>query len=80
MEILKNMKALQELEIWARRGAVYRWDRGDGFIDNLKRDFEEAMEMDPGWECPRVRIFNGETDELGRVIDGGARIPGWTEE
>lgn len=74
------MKALQELEIWARKGGVYSWEQGDNYVNTLKRDFDEAMEMDPGWECPRVRIFNSETGELVKVVEGGARIPGWTEE
>jgi hypothetical protein len=40
----------------------------------LVRDFEEAMEADPGWVCPIVRIFDGETGKEMRLIEGGAKI------
>jgi hypothetical protein len=80
MDILKGMKSLRELEIWARKGAVYSWDRGEWFVGVIERDFEVARKEDPGWECPRVKIFNGETGELGGIVDGGALIPGWTEQ
>jgi hypothetical protein len=79
MEILKSMKGLKELEIYAERGEVYRWNAGDRYLSLLTGDFEEAMEVDPGWECPRVRIFD-ETEREVRVIEGGAKIPGWIEE
>jgi hypothetical protein len=37
-------------------------------------DFEEARALDPGWECPRVRIVSRVTgEEVGL-------IPGWTGE
>jgi hypothetical protein len=78
MEILKRMKSLRDLEIYADRGVVYRWNDGDRYLNLLTGDFEEAMEVDPGWECPRVRIFDEAEREV-RVIEGGARIPGWVE-
>jgi hypothetical protein len=75
MEILKSMKRLRELEIHAERGVVSWWNNGDLYL-MLTRDFEEAMEVDPGWECPMVRIFDGETGKEMGLIKGGAKIPG----
>jgi 2EXR family len=77
MEILKSMKRLRELEIYAERGMVSWWNEGDRHLNLLMADFEEAMEADPGWECPMVRIFDGETGKEMRFIEGGAKIPGW---
>jgi hypothetical protein len=80
MEILKEMSGLRELEIVARRGAVYSWDRGEDFVEKIKMAFEDGRREDPGWICPRVTVMNGETGELGGVVEGGALIPGWTKE
>ena len=77
MEILKSMKRLRELEIYAERGVAYWWNDEDRYHNLLMADFEEAMEADPGWECPMVRIFDGETGKEMRFIEGGAKIPGW---
>jgi hypothetical protein len=77
MEILKSMKRLRELEIYAERDVVSWWNEGDRYHNLLMADFEEAMEADPGWECPMVRIFDGETGKEMRFIEGGAKIPGW---
>jgi hypothetical protein len=77
MDIIKSMKRLRELEIYAERGVVSWWNDGDRYLNLLMTDFEEAAEADPGWECPRVRIFDGETGKEVRYIEGGAKIPGW---
>jgi hypothetical protein len=77
MEILKGMKRLRLLEIYAKRGVVYSWNDGNRYLNLLMTDFEEAMEADPGWECPMVKIFDGETGNEMRFIEGGAKIPGW---
>lgn len=77
MEALTSMKRLRDLEIYVESGVVNMWDDGDRFLNLLMTDFEEAMEADPGWECPVVRIFNGETGKEVRFIEGGAKIPGW---
>jgi 2EXR family len=77
MEILKSMKRLRELEIYAERDVAYWWNEGDRYLNLLMTDFEEAMEADPGWGCPMVRIFDGETGKEMRFIEGGAKIPGW---
>lgn len=77
MEVLKSMKRLRELEIYAERGVGSWWSEGEGYVFLLMRDFKEAMEADPGWECPMVRIFDGETGREVRFIEGGAKIQGW---
>jgi hypothetical protein len=77
MEILMSMKRLRELEIYAERGVVSWWNDGDRYLNLLMTDFKEAMEADPGWKCPRVKIFDGRTGKEMRFIEGGAKIPGW---
>lgn len=77
MEILKSMSGLRELEIVGRKATVeIPW--GPGPVGLIEKGFLETKKEDPGWECPTVRIFNGESGELGRVVQGGALIPGWT--
>ena len=80
MEILKEMRGLRELEVTAWKGAVYSWDRGRDFVGRVLKAFEEARREDPGWVCPQVRVLDGELGELGGVVEGGALIPGWTEQ
>ncbi|TVY88940.1 hypothetical protein LAWI1_G004631 [Lachnellula willkommii] len=75
MDILKKMKGLKELElvVWEKHHWCIAHCRGV-----LIRGFKEAKILDPGWECPKVKIvdqFNGE--EVG-LIPGGSIIPGWT--
>ncbi|KFY31581.1 hypothetical protein V493_00969 [Pseudogymnoascus sp. VKM F-4281 (FW-2241)] len=80
MGTLKSMKKLTELEIYAERGLVYGGDDIYRFIDMLVSEFEDAMEADPGWECPKVTIVDAETGKGVRFIEGGAKIPGWVPE
>jgi hypothetical protein len=81
MEILMGMGRLKELDIWARKGENYSWERSAvrDYVNMLVIDFEGAREMHKGWRCPRVRIF-GESGEVASVVEGGAWIEGWTEE
>ena len=79
MELVKQMKSLKTLDMWADRGANASWDVRDAYLRYLTQSFEETKEIDPGWECPVVRIFNRESKLLVGNIEGGAVIPGWTE-
>ncbi|KFY95455.1 hypothetical protein V500_02770 [Pseudogymnoascus sp. VKM F-4518 (FW-2643)] len=80
MDTLKRMKALRELEIYAEMNLVYRGDEPDRFINLLVSEFEDAMEADPGWDCPKIRIIDAQTGKALRFIEGGAKIPGWVPE
>lgn len=81
MEYIKQMGKLRELDIYAERGPISSWwNEEERHFNLLMRDFEEAIEADPGWECPRVKIFEGETGKEMRYIEGGARIPGWVPD
>ncbi|OBT50988.1 hypothetical protein VE04_08551 [Pseudogymnoascus sp. 24MN13] len=80
MGTLKSMKRLRVLEIYAEKGLVYGGDDTDRFINLLVSEFEDAMEADPGWECPKVRIVDAQTGKDLRFIAGGAKIPGWVPE
>lgn len=70
------MKKLRELEIYAEGDVVNRWNHEIRYVDLLMTDFEVEREADPGWECPMVRIFYGESWKEMRFIEGGAKIPG----
>lgn len=76
MDILKLMEGLKELEIvvWEKQ----RWESTGHHRGILIRDFEEAKILDPGWECPKVKIVTHSTGEEVGSIPGGAIIPGWT--
>jgi hypothetical protein len=84
MGTVTRMRALKELDIWAEQGNVYGWNPGwqtsNNYVNTMMRNFEEAREIDPGWECPVVRIFNKDTKLLVGNVEGGALIPGWVEE
>lgn len=77
MSTLKSMKSLRDLDIYAETGLVQGRDGGDRFVNMLVSEFEDAMEADPGWNCPKVRIFDDRTGKILRSIEGGAKIPGW---
>lgn len=75
IEILKSMKMLRELDIHAERETVIPWlTDGDRHLDLLMTAFAEAMDDDPGWECPMVEIYDKETGGKMRVIEGGTKI------
>lgn len=67
MDILRRMPRLRELELVVneKRGVERRQ-----FVATIKEDFQEAMAMDPEWECPPVRIVSRETGEEMGVIKG----------
>jgi hypothetical protein len=80
MQTLTSMEKLKEVDIFAERGWVYREDNPERYIDIVLREFEEAREANPGWECPIVRIFEFKTGKDLRFFKGGAKIPGWVPE
>lgn len=49
---------------------------GNRFLRQLLGAFEDAKEMDPGWECPTVLIFDRSNGAVIGNIEGGALIPG----
>jgi len=51
----------------------------DAWLNHLVTSIEDAKDIDPGWECPEVRIFHSDTGAMVRRFEGGAAIPGWTE-
>jgi len=51
MEILKQMKNLKVLDMWADRGVTYSW-QDNSYLHQLLRCFDEMKEFDLGWECP----------------------------
>ena len=80
MEFLKRMQRLKVLEITAWRGASFSLGAGWTFMEYILRDFEEARKEDPGWVFPIVRVLNGETGELGGVVEGGSLLEECTIE
>jgi hypothetical protein len=77
MGTVTRMRGLKTVDIWADQGLHTAWSRN--FVQQLMGDFRDAREMDPGWECPKVNIFNRGTGAIVGNIDGGALIPGWVE-
>jgi len=80
MGTVKRMRGLRDLDIWTERGYIYSSNRGDTYINTLIEDFKDAKEMDPGWKCPEVRVFNRDTGRIVGNVEGGPLIPGWIEE
>lgn len=70
------MEKLRELDLHTKRGEVYSWNQ-DRFVENLAQDFEQGRHDNPGWVCPKTRIFNVATGGLDFTIEGGALVPGW---
>lgn len=80
MDVVKRMRRLKDLEMWGEKRDGYSWARGDAYLNVLLQDFEAAREMDPGWVCPNVRVYNKQSGKQVANIEGGALIPGWVEE
>jgi len=89
MEFVTRMQCLKNLELWADQGENYSWNTSfsnaerpswPAYVSRLLGAFEDAKEINPGWECPDVRIFNRGTGLNVENIKGGALIPGWVEE
>ena len=74
------MSGLKELEIVGRKHEAYSVNWGPGPVGLIVREFVEARKDDPGWECPRVEVFNGDPGNEAQIVPGGALIPGWTQE
>jgi hypothetical protein len=80
MDILQKMKGLKDLEIITEEAEKYSWSRGGRFLNNLVGDFEDARTENPGWECPKVRVFSLVTGGETGFISGGALIFGFDGE
>jgi hypothetical protein len=80
MDTIKRMSKVEELKLLANEGETYSWHRGgDLFVENLTNDFVGEKMSNPGWRCPKIRIYNMATGEEMRVIRGGALVEGWKE-
>lgn len=79
MDNVKRMKNLKTLDMWADRYTITSWNGADAYVKDLTKCFVETKEIDPGWECPDVRVFNRQSKMLVKTVEGGAAIPGWTE-
>jgi len=69
-DVLMRMRKLKELDLLVR-DELTSWHEENYYVNRLIRDFEQAREKDPRWECPRVRIVDKVTGEI-KVIPGGA--------
>ncbi|EPE27974.1 hypothetical protein GLAREA_04765 [Glarea lozoyensis ATCC 20868] len=78
LDFIVQMESLRELEIWGDGANLPSWYDNERYLRNIRGDFEEARNTDPGWECPRVRLMNSKTNREDGIIEGGALIPGWT--
>ena len=74
MDVLMRMRNLNELDLLVQE-EVISWSRGRRYMDGLIGDFEQARNNHLGWECPRVRILDRNTDMELFVIPGGAAPP-----
>ncbi|OBT85287.1 hypothetical protein VE02_06535 [Pseudogymnoascus sp. 03VT05] len=80
MDAIKNMENIKEVTMLAKAGEVdYIWNRAERWVESLTRDFRSAQFDNPGWVCPRVRIFHRENGEVKREIAGGSLIEGWCD-
>lgn len=77
MDIVKSMKSLEKVDMWADRGDTYSWNYGDTYMKYLTKAFNETKELDPGWECPEVTVTCMENGLKVDTIAAGAKIPGW---
>jgi hypothetical protein len=71
MEILKMMQPnLVELELGIQRGDVWSWNDGRDYLQKVQGDFLDAIDADPGWRWPEIRIVEAETGDLFERIVG----------
>lgn len=77
MASVKRMRGLKTVDIFADKGLHQGYRT---YYEQLMGDFEDAREIDPGWECPKVTIRKRGTNTVVGNIEGGALIPGWVEE
>ncbi|KAL3425004.1 hypothetical protein PVAG01_04285 [Phlyctema vagabunda] len=76
MDTIRQMPNLKELDLFSGHGIMYSWDRArNPYVEVLQREFEEVKIEDPGWECPRVRIFSKSTGQEMASIEAGALEP-----
>lgn len=80
METVKKMSNCKEMKLMVPSGAIYLADTVRDPLAPLIGSFEDAMREDPGWECPRILIFDKDSGEELSVLEGGASIPGWVAE
>jgi hypothetical protein len=80
MEYIQQMTALKNVEIVACKGVPHSWGGEDWYLQQLLMGFETAREAHKAWACPRVTVFDKDTLEQVGYIEGGPKVPGWTEE
>jgi hypothetical protein len=75
MDILKQMQPnLTELELVVQQEKVWGWNRGRDYLQKVKGDFLYAIETDPEWLWPEIRIVEAKTGELFERILSSAVI------
>jgi hypothetical protein len=75
IDILKKMEPnLTELELLVWQGEIYSRNRGETYLQGVIGDIRHAMEMDPDWRGPDVKIVDRKTGKLVERILGGALI------
>jgi hypothetical protein len=40
------------------------YDRGDGHLLPVMDDIRREITIDPGWDCPNIKIVDGKTGEI----------------
>jgi hypothetical protein len=45
---------------------MYSWNRGDRYLQTVTDDICREMAIDPGWDCPNMKIVDG---KIGKIAD-----------
>ena len=73
MDALKLMQPnLTELELVVHQGDLWSWSQGQEHLQKVNGDFLDAIDADPAWRWPEIRIVEAKTGELYERIAGSA--------
>jgi 2EXR family len=78
IDVLKQMQPnLTEIELVLHQEEVWGWNEGQDYLRKVNGDFLDAIELDPKWHWPEIRIVEAKTGELFERIAGKAYTPAW---
>jgi hypothetical protein len=79
MDTIKNMGALETLDLIVKEGVLNSWDDRSA-AQILLRYFEVEREDDDGWRIPRLRVLDTITGRLLGEVDPSEELPSTSAE
>jgi hypothetical protein len=78
IDVLKQMQPnLTEIELFLHQEEVWSWNEGQDYLRKVNGDFLDAIELEPEWHWPEIRIVEAKTGELFERIASKAYTPAW---